>query len=850
MQGLRLSWLLLLFLFVSFAQSAGAAGQAAAASVEAEPAKDQVVMQPPGTAFSIRNGSGAASVTFNDPLTFQEQNISPGVVFQEDIKGYKPNIFHYDLWSPKMTCSGPAQDIVGNWSQCNLINYKFTDTQRGIAQRSNGVMASYGIGDRAINYDYATFFGGVQTFSDEGITANVTHAVQNGFLTGPVTDGGSGVPIISANVTCKSAGGESCSYSMGNYFNDGGIVFNQSQGRALKIVATGRELEGFYLDVTGIHLPVSSAWGNIASCTKNANGRFQIYTSVTCKIKLGTAPASPGSFVANRNIFLAGPFEEEAYVTAVTQPAGGVQEVTFNTRYFWHQNVPTIVMQGGPGGEAVVENPAWPIAWYVIGAFSDSRLVYSNCHLGFCNSPTINGVTPRAADTNSFRSYGSVKRVANVVTFSMVSQNAYTAAIYGYPKGSTVVLSGWSPEDLNGTYTVTNNSMDSFSASMQWAQKGPDESSKTTGMISKPLISAAIYPAAFINGTDGGKVGVAQLGKNHVTFGLMPSGTWTPNTSYAVGYTLMDPAGHEQIVKAGGVSGKTAPAWRESAGEAEDNEVVWSYVGKGGPDIVVGAPTSEYEQVGFQYYASQATPLDLYTPSKGITVADFGPSDMLEQYEAANNVANGVAPTMFGIKGAFNKVFSLRYRPAHNGVIIYVGGDEPISANRKPYYLFEDNLMAGSILVRPNEGGFSMFGGLTVEGPFHVNGGGGTTGFYVDALKPGPGPLCLNGKGGEVTNIGCGSGASHTTNVVVQPAPGDKGNAIEVQGHDGKAVAAVDGTGNMAGANGTFSGSVRSGQYIGPATAPSGSCMTNGAWVFSQDGHATFCAGGKWVTKI
>jgi hypothetical protein len=40
------------------------------------------------------------------------------------------------------------------------------------------------------------------------------------------------------------------------------------------------------------------------------------------------------------------------------------------------------------------------------------------------------------------------------------------------------------------------------------------------------------------------------------------------------------------------------------------------------------------------------------------------------------------------------------------------------------------------------------------------------------------------------------------------------------------------------------------GAYLGPATAPSGGCGTNGQWVFSQDGHATFCAAGTWTTKI
>jgi hypothetical protein len=53
-----------------------------------------------------------------------------------------------------------------------------------------------------------------------------------------------------------------------------------------------------------------------------------------------------------------------------------------------------------------------------------------------------------------------------------------------------------------------------------------------------------------------------------------------------------------------------------------------------------------------------------------------------------------------------------------------------------------------------------------------------------------------------------------------------------------------DGTGVNA------NGSVAAASYIGPATAPTGSCAASGQWVFSQDGHATFCASGTWVTKI
>jgi hypothetical protein len=47
-----------------------------------------------------------------------------------------------------------------------------------------------------------------------------------------------------------------------------------------------------------------------------------------------------------------------------------------------------------------------------------------------------------------------------------------------------------------------------------------------------------------------------------------------------------------------------------------------------------------------------------------------------------------------------------------------------------------------------------------------------------------------------------------------------------------------------------FTGTVTAPGYFGPSTAPTGSCSANGEWVFSQDGHATLCSSGTWVTKI
>jgi hypothetical protein len=64
------------------------------------------------------------------------------------------------------------------------------------------------------------------------------------------------------------------------------------------------------------------------------------------------------------------------------------------------------------------------------------------------------------------------------------------------------------------------------------------------------------------------------------------------------------------------------------------------------------------------------------------------------------------------------------------------------------------------------------------------------------------------------------------------------------------AGAAALGDGTAGDASGSLSlSSVSASLYRGPATAPSGVCSTVG-WAFSQDGHATFCNGSTWVTKI
>jgi hypothetical protein len=81
----------------------------------------------------------------------------------------------------------------------------------------------------------------------------------------------------------------------------------------------------------------------------------------------------------------------------------------------------------------------------------------------------------------------------------------------------------------------------------------------------------------------------------------------------------------------------------------------------------------------------------------------------------------------------------------------------------------------------------------------------------------------------------------------IVPSSGKQGSIVPISEDNGPSFRNLldDGSGN-----GSVQGQFSSGSYMGPATAPTGSCSTSGAWVFSQDGHATFCAGGTWVMKI
>ena len=690
------------------AAAAGGLGQ----KVSLLPAASQTLAQPAGTTFNI-NGLSTAT-TFSDTGVSAQSTITSANMASVSSAGGSI------LSKEQSNCFEPGYDLGNNgtsaqgWSICDLDSDVLESATRGISQLHGGNFSHFAQGDTAAFYTYMTSFGGNVAASDEGVTHTVAHTNQIGYYTGVVATGGTtGSNLVSTSAfACHGF----CATLDANEFADGGILLDTSKGGSTATLATtGKVMNAPYYTLASGTVPVSTAWGNVvpSSCTNNGLGEWQNYTTTTCNITLGTSPASPKSFVAGTDACFAGPFQEEAQVTAVGSAVAGVQSITFNTRYAWNSGNAALVMQGGPCGQALVASGSvnsWPIAYAVVGATSPTQVFFSNCLVGTCNS---GGNVIQPGVSSAFAIIGnystSVVRSGNVVTLNFGASGNGTN---GFPVGSTIVVSGATPSDLNGTFTVASNSLDITAPSMTWAQTGANESATGTLTVSAPPVGITFFPAAFITGTNNGVSGSAQLATNQVPF---------------------------------------------AAG-----------------DTVVGAPSSQFENAGLNVYLGQTTPVGGTNPSGALNVVDEGPSDVYWAFSAANNIWNGVAPEMFRINGSYNNVFQIGYRPANNGTLLYVQGGEPVSSNPKPYYIFQDNQSGGGRLGFSPATGVYSFGGpittpsITASAAASAFAAGTTIGGILPCLQNGTNCPASSG-GAGVTSVATGGWPSWLTPSVSNP---------------------------------------------------------------------------------
>ena len=678
------------------AATAGGLGQ----KVSLLPTGSQTVAQPSGTTFSINGAS--ANTTFSGSGSSSQSTIT------SSNSAASPNTGSYSLLSNQSNCFESGYDLGNNgtaaqgWSDCHLETDILESATRGISQLHSGDFTHFAQGDTAAFYTYLTSFGGNVASSDEAVTHTVEHTNQIGYYSGTVATGGTtGSNLLTTNsFACHGF----CATLDNDQFADGGILLDMSKGGSTATLATqGSVMNGMYYTLASGTVPVSTAWGNIipSSCTNNGNGQWQNYTTTTCNVSLGTSPASPNNFVAGTDACFAGPFQEEAVVTAVGNPSAGVQSITFNTRYAWNGGNAALVMQGGPCGESLVATntvSSWPIAYAVVGATSPTQVFFSNCVIGSCNGGG-NIISAIVATSQPV-----LTRTGNVVT---ASPNPYNIPnLTFFPAGSTIVVSGYTPSDLNGTFTVASNSLDNQNGSITWAQTGANETSSAAGTIAQPPVSITFYPSAFITGTNNGVSGNVQLATNQVPF---------------------------------------------TTG-----------------DMVVGAPTSQFQNSGLNIYMGQTTPVSGGWASQGVMVNDEGPSQLTNAYSAFNSITNGVAAEMFNISGSYNNVFRIGYRPANNGTLLYVQGGEAVSATAKPYYIFQDNqTVAGKLGFNPTSGVFSFNGtvaapsisAITAASSFAA---GTTIGGSLPCLQNGTNCPAASGSGG-VTSVSMGAWPSWLT---------------------------------------------------------------------------------------
>jgi len=686
------------------AATAGGLGQ----KVSLLPSASQTLGQPTGTSFSI--AGVAATTTFSGTGVGLQNNITSANTAANPGQG------DYALLGTQSNCFESGYDLGNNgtsaqgWSVCDLYSEGLESATRGISQLHSANFSHFAQGDTAAFYTYLTSFGGNVAASDEAVTHTVEHSNQIGFYAGYVATGGTtGSNLLSTtSLSCHGF----CGSLDNNQFADGGILLDLSKGGTTATLAgEGSLINGTFYTLASGTVPVSTAWGDMipSSCTNNGNGKWQNYTSTTCNVVLSTAPASPGNFVAGTDVCLAGSFQEEAAVTAVGSASAGVQSITFSTRYAWNGGNAALVMQGGACGESLVATSqvnVWPVAYAVLGATSPTQVFFSNCLVGSCNGggnilpTTVSSINPIIGN------YGtSVVRSGAVVTLSLGQSGG---SLDGFPIGSTVVISGASPSDLNGSYTIATNTFDNITPIMTWAQTGGNESATGSLSISAPAVGVTFYPSAFITGTNNGVSGSAQLATNRVPF--------------AVG------------------------------------------------DTVVGAPTSQFQNSGLNIYMGQTTAVSGGNASGGVNVADEGPTDLYWAYSAYNSPGNGVAPEMFNINGSYDNVFRIGYRPANNGALLYVQGGEPVSPTAKLYYIFEDNQSGGGRFgFNPSTGTFS-FGGPVTAPAFTATSlpsafaAGSTIGGILPCLQNGTN--CPSGSGGGtsgVTSVGVGTWPSWLT---------------------------------------------------------------------------------------
>jgi hypothetical protein len=746
--------------------------------------------------------------------------------------------------------------------------------------QSSNVVNCYSVGDCLAGGMFINSSGGYRDSSDEG-THPFDLEVSEDFQT-----------YTSTCLSGCTTGSTTVTASGSSNLGDGRFLIDKNPAKVLNtglLTGGARTIFGT-ASFSGTSFPVSVFLTTAQSATSQpanmAPGTVTLpiaTTGVTAGFATNTAalPASSGvACVADP--YSSFPYYEMANYSVVD---GTHLQLTLNKP---HSSGATIAVGGlcGYGIEQTVDSyGAIRQVFPVIGSMDGSDLYYADAL-----TPVVGGGIAGFGTTSGYLNVSvpvaSLVRSGNVVTATLA------AGLGPDVNGLTLTVSGAADSSYNGSYVVSTTS----NTSLTYANTGPDSTS-TGGTVSIVTGGFALYPMAEVLSVF-----------NPVTKAIDGTMSLAPNTvAWATGDAIEEPHYYQQQTFADTevvTQYVPRPTQFVSAGKQYDGEVGpgvrgWqinndvpsnNYLGAGGthhvPDYAYVAAGAWLED--FDVDAGTEAVIHSHCNLMGCNRWDSAYDLFLLDSEAGSDSLNyspqtsTVAWNMRGSGYSFSpdsftastiNVGTLNATTITGGVNGGAITSGTISAARLPLFGPSGTTHAPGIVPDPGAtAGSTRY--LREDGTWDVPAGGGggsptgSAGGDLSGTYPNPTVTAIHATSGNANDVGLTatyitdaiSSADFRSNWVPDVAAtgaylsdsvvGDSlyrnlnGRVLfgATTGHSAMQINADNSVG--------FYGNITAPAYIGPATAPAGSCATSGAWVFSQDGHATFCASGTWVTKI
>jgi hypothetical protein len=335
---------------------------------------------------------------------------------------------HRTLVFNELKTYGPSINFgnSGGWTVTHVIEAPhIIFGTSGIDQYEGANIIKNGTGDLAGLYFYV-FGGGRAAQSDEGVTGLTVESGEiNGYFHGTIAgDASTG----STSLNLKSAADAPHNWL---YTCDGCMLLDISKGNIAGLLNGKSHLFAstylYELPTTGVtisgasaSLPLTHAWCQTLTAIP-ASTQAGVGTARTVSCTLGTIGNNTPTFTAGGVVSIAGPYyPEQATLTAVGSPSGGVQSLTLVARN--PNPAGAVIFQGGIAGQSLsfdanLAASGFRSSYYVFGSVDGANLIYGSQTAGSIKNASLPRIGSEAEQYNSgFHLYPSAEIVANTAT--------------------------------------------------------------------------------------------------------------------------------------------------------------------------------------------------------------------------------------------------------------------------------------------------------------------------------------------------------------------------------------------------------------------------------------------------